>query len=43
LWANPDHLHYLRALFLCFGAVFDLKISLAKSKLVPVGDVDNVD
>jgi hypothetical protein len=41
--AKPDHLRYLRALFLCFEAVFGLKINLAKSELVPVGNVENVD
>jgi hypothetical protein len=40
--ANPDHLRYLRVLFLCFEAVSGLKINLAKSVLVPVGNVDNV-
>jgi hypothetical protein len=41
--ANPDHLHYLRMLFLSFEAVLGLKINLAKSVLVPVGYVDNMD
>lgn len=41
--ANPDHLSYLRALFLCFGVVFGLKINMAKSELVYVGNVNNVD
>jgi hypothetical protein len=41
--ANADHLRYLRVLFLCFEAVSGLKINLAKSFLVPVGCVDNVD
>jgi hypothetical protein len=41
--ANPDHLRYLRVLFLCFEAVSGLKVNLAKSVLVPVGSVDNVD
>jgi hypothetical protein len=43
LWANLDHLRYLRVLFLCFEAVSGLKINLAKSVLVPIGCVDNVD
>lgn len=34
---------YLRALFLCFEVVFGLKINLAKSELVPVDNVENVD
>jgi hypothetical protein len=41
--ANPNHLHYLRVLFLCFEAFLGLKINLAKSVLIPVGCVDNVD
>jgi hypothetical protein len=41
--ANPDHLCYLRVLFLCFEAVSGLKVNFAKFVLVPVGYVDNVD
>jgi hypothetical protein len=41
--ANPDRFHYLRVLFLCFEVVSSLKVNLAKSVLVPVGNVDNVD
>jgi hypothetical protein len=41
--ASPNHLCYLCALFLCFKAVSKLKINLAKSKLVPVGNVNNLD
>jgi hypothetical protein len=41
--ANPDHLHYLRLLFLSFEAVSGLKINLAKLVLVPVGYVNNMD
>jgi hypothetical protein len=33
----------LCALFLCFEAIFGLKVYLAKSNLVPVGNVHNVD
>jgi hypothetical protein len=40
---NPDHLYYLRVLFLCFKAVSGLKINLAKFVLVPMGCVNNVD
>jgi hypothetical protein len=40
--ANPNHLCNLRSLFLCFEAVSGLKTNLAKSELVPVGNVDNV-
>jgi len=35
--ANPDHLRYLRVLL-----VSGLKVNLAKSLLVPIGNVDNV-
>jgi len=41
--ANPDHLRFLRVLFLSFEAVSGLKINLAKSVLVPMRDVDNMD
>jgi hypothetical protein len=41
--ADPDHLRHLRCLFLCFEAVSGLKVNLAKSELVPVGNVDDVD
>jgi hypothetical protein len=41
--ANPDHPRYLRVLFLCFEAVSGFKVNLAKSVLVLMGCVDNVD
>jgi hypothetical protein len=41
--ANLDHLHYLLVLFVCFEVVFGLKVNLAKSVLVLVGNVKNVD
>jgi hypothetical protein len=41
--AIPEHLRYLRVLFFCFEAVSGLKVNLAKSELVPVGNVDNVE
>jgi hypothetical protein len=41
--ANPDHLRNLRCLFLCFEAVSGLRINLAKSELVHVGNVNNVE
>jgi hypothetical protein len=41
--AIPDHLRYLQVLFLSFEAVSGLKIIWAKSVLVPVGQVDNMD
>jgi hypothetical protein len=40
--ADPNHLRNLHGLFLCFEAVSGLKTNLAKSELVPVGNVDNV-
>ena len=40
--AKPNHLSYLRALFLCFEAVSKLKINLTKLELVLVGNVENV-
>jgi hypothetical protein len=41
--AHPYHLRYLCALFLCFEAIPDLKINMANSELVPVGNVTDVD
>lgn len=41
--ANPYHIHYLQCLFLCFEAISCLKINLAKSELVSVGNSYNVD
>jgi hypothetical protein len=41
--ANPDHQRHMRCLFLCFEVVLSLKINLAKSKPVPVGNVDHVE
>ncbi|XP_042961829.1 uncharacterized protein LOC122296285 [Carya illinoinensis] len=40
--ANQDHLRALRALLLCFEAVFGLGINLNKSEIVPVGSVSNI-
>jgi hypothetical protein len=37
-----DHLRFLHALFLYFEDVSDLKINLAKSELVAMGNVENV-
>jgi hypothetical protein len=36
-------LRHLRCLFFCFEVVSGLEINLAKSKLVPMGNVHNVD
>ena len=41
--ANCKQLRFLQCLFLCFEAVTRLKINLANSKLVPVGDVVDVE
>ena len=41
--ANSNHLRYLCCLFLCFEAVSGLKINLAKSKLVSLGNINIVD
>jgi hypothetical protein len=41
--ANPDHLHNLCCLFLCFEAVLGLRVNLVKSKLVLVGNVINAE
>jgi hypothetical protein len=40
--ADPNHLHKLWGLFLCFEVVLGLKTNLAKLELVLVGNVDNV-
>jgi hypothetical protein len=41
--AKPNHLRYLHALFLSFETASDLKINLAKQKMLHVGNVENVD
>jgi hypothetical protein len=38
----PTQLHCLQSLFLCFEAALSLKVNLAKTKLVPVGNVTQV-
>jgi hypothetical protein len=40
---NPDQLAYLRGIFLLFEAASGLKVNLAKSVLIPVGNVQQVD
>jgi hypothetical protein len=42
-WVDLDHLRHLQYLFLCFEAILGLEINLAKLKLVPIGNVANVD
>jgi hypothetical protein len=40
--ASPtDNLHHMWCLFLCFEVVLKLKINLAKSKLVPIGAMED--
>lgn len=43
IFYSPNHLRNLCCLFLCFEMVSGLRINLAKSKLVPVGNVINVE
>jgi hypothetical protein len=40
--ANPNHLCCLRVLLLFFKDVSALKVNLAKSVFVPMGNVDNI-
>jgi hypothetical protein len=40
---NPDQLAYLRGIFLLFEAASGLKVNLAKSVLIPVGNVQHKD
>jgi hypothetical protein len=40
---DQEYLHHLRRVFLCFEAVLGLKVNLAKSELIPVDNVDDVD
>jgi len=39
--ASTSHLRYLHVLLFCFEAISGLKVNLAKSFLVHVGNVDN--
>jgi hypothetical protein len=41
--AVPSQIHYLRTVFLLFEAASGLKVNLAKSVLIPVGNVEHVD
>lgn len=40
---NSEQLRHLQGIFLCFEAVSRLEINLAKSEIVPVGEVGDVD
>jgi hypothetical protein len=41
--AQAKHVRNLRCIFLCFEAASGLRINLGKSKLVPIGEVENVE
>jgi hypothetical protein len=41
--ANEDQLRNLCCVFLCFEAISRLKINLPKSKIIPIGEVVDVD
>lgn len=41
--ANLDQIRILKALLLCFEAISSLKVKLVKSKIIPIGDVNNVE
>jgi hypothetical protein len=41
--ANYEHLRNLRCLFLCFEAVLGLKINLLNPKIIPIGEVVDVE
>ena len=42
IFSGVDPAH-LQCLFLCFEAILGMKVNLAKSELVPMGNVDGVD
>jgi hypothetical protein len=41
--AQSDHFRNLCCIFLCFKAASGLRINLGKSKIVPIGEVEDVD
>jgi hypothetical protein len=41
--AQAEHVRNLQCIFLCFEAASRLRINLGKSKLVPIGEVEDVD
>lgn len=41
--ADKDQIHHLRCILLCFEAVSGLHINLAKSEMVPIGMVANIE
>uniref|UniRef100_A0A2N9GQ47 Reverse transcriptase domain-containing protein n=1 Tax=Fagus sylvatica TaxID=28930 RepID=A0A2N9GQ47_FAGSY len=40
--ADPDQLLYIRMVLTCFEAVTGLRVNMAKSEMVPVGEVQNI-
>jgi hypothetical protein len=40
--ADPDQLLYVRLVLTCFEAVTGLRVNMAKSEMVPVGEVQNI-
>jgi exonuclease III len=40
--ADPDKLLYVRMVLTCFEAVTGLRVNMAKSEMVPVGEVQNI-
>ena len=40
--AELEHLMYIRLILTCFQAITGLKINMAKSKMVPIGEVHNL-
>jgi hypothetical protein len=40
--ADPDQLLYVRMVLTCFEAVTSLRVNMAKSEMVPVGEVQNI-
>ena len=40
--ADLEHLMYIRLILTCFQAITGLKINMAKSEMVPIGEVHNL-
>jgi hypothetical protein len=40
--ADPDQLLYVRMVLTCFEAVTGLRVNMAKSEMVPIGEVQNI-
>jgi hypothetical protein len=40
--AYPEQIQYVRLILLCFEAVSGLRVNLGKSKLIAIGEVDNI-